>query len=276
MQVIKLPSILTASNPIVNAEFRYQRFVIARGRVGWVWIILAGLMVAPALLISLAYTLAALVSPIIPQARGVLEIANQGFTPGLWLSVMIIAMYPVVTLITFALSANSIRREKSGNTWDNLRLTWIEPRAIVLGKWWASVRALNGDHAMVMVLRFGISAAMVMVMRDIIITPFDLPPEWTQLPLLLLITCIYSFLDAGLSAALGIAGAMVDAGGPIVPFILFSARVVTALLALVLWLGTLLVMPYGMGFTLLISLLGFVVYALVTWFVLRVAQVLVN
>ena len=51
--------------------------------------------------------------------------------------------------------------------------------------------------------------------------------------LLLAITAMYSFLDAGLTAALGIAGAMVDIGGPVVPFILFATRVLTAIGALI-------------------------------------------
>ena len=81
----------------------------------------------------------------------------------LWLSIMTVAMYPVVTLITFALSANSVRREKTGHTWDYLRLTELDPQQIVIGKWWASLRALNGDHGMVMVLRLGVSVVFLLM-----------------------------------------------------------------------------------------------------------------
>lgn len=276
MQALKLPAIMTTANPIVDAEFRHQRFVIQRGRVGLIWIALAALMVVPALLTSIAYTVAAFMMPVFPDARRVLEIANDGFTAGLLIAIMNVAMYPVVTLVTFGLAANSINREKSGKTWDNLRLTRLEPRQIVVGKWWASVRALNGDHVMITTLRFGVASAVVMIFHNIIVTPFGIAPQWTILPILLVITIVYGLLDAALSAALGIAGAMVDMGGPIVPFILFCVRVVTAFAALLLWLGTLFVMPYGIGFISLISLMGFIAYGLVIWVVLRIAQTLVG
>jgi len=276
MQSIKLPQILTPANPVVDAEFHHQRFVIQRGRVGLIWIILAGIMVLPALLISLGYTLAAFVSPIIPQASDVLTFQAGTMPAVLWLGIMTVAMYPVVMLVTFGLSANSVRREKSGHTWDYLRLTELDAQQIVIGKWWASLRALNGDHGMVMVLRFGFSAAFVMFLSDMIITPFGLPAEWTLLPLLLIITAVYGFLDAGLTAALGIVGAMIDIGGPTFPFILFSVRVFTAVAALGLWLGTLFIIPMGILFVLLLSALGIVSYGLVIGLTLRVAQHLVG
>jgi hypothetical protein len=52
-----------------------------------------------------------------------------------------------------------------------------------------------------------------MVLHNMIITPFGLPAEWTLLPALLIITTIYDFLDAGLTAALGIIGAIVEVAG---------------------------------------------------------------
>lgn len=276
MQTIKIPQILTPANPVVDAEFRHQRFVIQRGRVGLIWIILAGVMVVPALLIALAYTLAGFLLPLVDNISQILGISAGTMPAWLWLAIMTLAMYPVVTMITFALAANSVRREKTGHTWDYLRLTELDPPHIVIGKWWASLRALNGDHGMVMVLRLGLSAAFLVFFYsvDMISTaPFFI---WAMLLLLLAITAIYSFLDAGLSAALGIAGAMVDMGGPLVPFALFSIRVLTACGALVLWLSTLMIMQLGMGFMLLITLLGFVAYALVIWLVLRVSQQLVR
>lgn len=278
MQSLKIPAILTPANPIVNAEFRHQRFVIRRGRVGWIWIILAGVMVAPALLISVGFTIAGLLLPVYPSAREIFTL-SAGFMPAwLWLAIMMVAMYPVVTLITFGLSANSVRREKTGNTWDNLRLSRLHPKQIVIGKWWASLRALNGDHGMVTILRFGVSATAFMALSEVqfIPSPFGLPVEWTVLPILLIITLIYSVLDAGLSAALGIAGAMVDIGGPTIPFMLFSVRVGTAFVALLLWIFTLFTMPLGIGHIIIVSCLGFVGYGLVTYLVLRVAQQLVR
>lgn len=276
MQTIKLPQILTPANPVVNAEFRHQRFVIQRGRVGWIWIAMAGVMVLPALLIALAYTIAGFLLPIMESAAQVMDLSAGTMPSWLWLGIMTLAMYPVVTLITFGLSANSVRREKSGHTWDYLRLTQLDPEQIVIGKWWASLRALNGDHGMVMVLRLGVSAAFVIEFGVAGVIPATPVMIWTLLIFLLLITALYSFLDAGLTAALGIAGAMVDIGGPIVPFLLFSTRVFTAFVALMLWIATLFAMQAGIGFVLLITTLGIIGYILVIWLVLRIAQRLVG
>src|SRR6185312_1237435 len=66
---------------------------------------------------------------------------------------MMIAMSVVVTFVNMALASNSIGREKEGKTWDTLRLTDVGAERIVLGKWWASLRALNGDYVMVAILR---------------------------------------------------------------------------------------------------------------------------
>jgi len=275
MQVIKLPTVMTPANPIVDAEFHHQRFVIQRGRVGGIWIALAGIMVVPALLISILYTLGTLASPLIPSAVNVIDLSLGAMTSWLWLGIMIVAMYPVVTLITFALAANSIRREKTNNTWDNLRLTGLSPQQIIVGKWWASLRALNGDHAMLIIMRFGVAGAFIMLFRDMTLTPFGLPSAWTVFPILIVITVLYGLFDASLTAALGITGATVDVGGPIVPFMLFSVRVISAVVGLVLWFLTLFAIPGGLLIIFLLTAIGFIGYAMVTWLVLRVAQHLV-
>ena len=136
------------SNPVLSSEFRYQRFVIERSRSGRFWIFLAILLVAPSLLISLVYS-TGLLSNLFP-------VVEWHQIPDTWhlnmLYVLIVAnvsMYAVVTLVTIGLSSSSIRREKVKHTWSLLRLTNVSSTEIVLGKWWASIRALNGDQAMV-------------------------------------------------------------------------------------------------------------------------------
>ena len=67
------------------------------------------------------------------------------------LLVMNLALYVVVTLVTLALAASSISREQAAHTWDHLLLTNMTARQIVQGKWWATLRALWGDHLMVLI-----------------------------------------------------------------------------------------------------------------------------
>ena len=141
-------------NPVYLAEFKHQRFVIERGRTSRIWILLALIMLIPALLFSLAQVVVGLIGPTSLQAQAVVSFG--GGIGSVFIIVMNMAMYPVVTLITIGLAANSIQREKSGHTWDNLLLTNISSGQIITGKWWASLRALNGDVVMVMILRMGL------------------------------------------------------------------------------------------------------------------------
>lgn len=198
-------------NPILQSEFRYQRFVIERSRNGGFWIFLAILIVAPSVLISLAYTIAVLLNlfpsinvPELPLSWRM----NMFYT----LIVANISMYTVVTLVTIGLSSSSIRREKEKHTWSLLRLTNISSNQIVLGKWWASLRALNGDHAMVIILRVGLVANALMTFFPTLHQGTDLSAMYPLYFLWIMpLIIIHAILDAALSAILGIAGAIPEA-----------------------------------------------------------------
>src|SRR5690606_38761643 len=122
-----------------------------------VWILVALALLAPAFIVSLVHIIEALTGLDLIGAAvpGQATIGNLSF--GL-LVTMNLALYLVVTLITMGLAASSIHREQEGHTWESLLLTTLDPRAIIYGKWWATLRALWGDHVMVCWLRFGFAA----------------------------------------------------------------------------------------------------------------------
>src|SRR5690348_14264727 len=104
------------TNPILQSEFNYQRFVIKNSRSGWVWILLAILMVVPAIAATLIFTFGLLFGLLTPPPW--VQI------PGSWqasLSVILIivavSLNVVVTLVTVGLAHGSIRREKDKHTW---------------------------------------------------------------------------------------------------------------------------------------------------------------
>jgi len=80
------------------------------------------------------------------------RMSGIGFTAVITMN---IALYMVVTLITVALAANSISREKTNKTWHVLLLTNVDARSLVLCKWYASSKSLRGDHLMIILLRLG-------------------------------------------------------------------------------------------------------------------------
>jgi hypothetical protein len=201
---------LNQQNPILVSESKHQRFLISNSRSGWLWIALAVIMIVPSLLISLGYTLGLLLN-LIGQEDFYNLINTWHINWGLLLLVSNISLYPVVTLVSIALGRNSISREKQKHTWSLLRLTNINNRNIVLGKWWASLRGLSGDHLMVMTLRVGLLAYYLSVLLpaqqglDGITAPYRI-----YFLVMLPIIVGQAFLDAALSASMGLASAIPD------------------------------------------------------------------
>lgn len=281
-------------NPIIRAEFHHQRFVIRNGRVGTLWIALAAALVIPALILSVVFTAAGLAALFIPDALNIIPYVDNSnvfvLVFGLLLTMMV-AMYAVVTLVTLGLSSNSISREKQGNTWDNLRLTDIGAARIVLGKWWASLRALNGDIVMMTVIRVGFVALYLTSLApalDILEAAsngtvsalvFVRSAEYLPaLPVFILLTLVYGALDAGLTAALGIISALPDdAAGSVIGSMAMALRLITAISAAAWFLLSLETLRTGdIGQVLVLSVIGVGAYITLTLAALWAARQLVG
>jgi ABC-type transport system involved in multi-copper enzyme maturation permease subunit len=265
-------------NPIAQSEVHYQRFVIERSRSSRFWIVLAALLVIPSLLASVYYSVLALAMPFVPsivtQTRDSLQSVGSitGNLLVVLLVVMTIAMYSVVTLVSLGLASNSISREKSGKTWDNLRLTDIGARRIVWGKWWATLRAMLGDHIMVGVVRVGLQAWVVLLA---VALDYTTPTGGLIIFVsLLFFTLWYTALDTGLTAAFGILSALPNASVAFLAGIgVLVGRGVCTVVALAWMLATLYVMltlDVGLGWGM--TLLGSGVYMGVIALVLYMAQ----
>lgn len=223
---------LSPANPILNREFKYQRFVIARSRNGIIWIALAVLMVVPALIASVIYSIATVFNlmPIILFYD--IPTSYHSYT-GLLLVLMNVSLYPVVTLVTLALARGSISREKEGRTWQLLRLTNINNWQLILGKWWASLKALNGDQTMVIVLRIGLFAYYIGFMLPSIHTTLDnsTAPYALYFLAFVPIIIIQTLCDAMLTAAVGVIAAIPDeAAGTVMTSSVLMGRFVLAIL----------------------------------------------
>lgn len=142
---------------ITQAELRHQWYVLEKSRSGILWIIIAILMLLPAIFFTIYFGMIALLNLPAPQwnpsnPASTDLLINIGLISSL---VMNISLYLIVILITLGLSSNSITRERKGKTWDVLLLTNVDAHQVILGKWWASLVALWGDHAMVAFIRIG-------------------------------------------------------------------------------------------------------------------------
>lgn len=258
-------------NPIARAEFRHQRHVINTSRSGGVWILLAALMLVPSMLYGLVLFGAALLSIDLPTVDPETTFGTIVSILWVFMFVMNIALYGVVILITLGLSARSITREKDGRTWDALVLTNVSARLLVWGKWWASLRALWGDHLMVVLLRFGLLGS---IMLGYVGSLPETPLPWGLayvLPMALLVIA-YTAVDAGFTAAMGVCIPLMNLPGSVTGAIAFSVRVFM-IVVLAIHAGVIIFAVFWDGMTFLaIGLIGLLIYLALTVGMLRLAE----
>lgn len=258
-----------ADNVIAQAEFRHQRYVIQTSRSGRAWIALAVVMLLPGLLTSLVTVALAVFQFDATEDTFFNEgipflLAQLGAAS---LVVMNIALYIVLMLITLGLAAQSITREKTNRTWDVLLLTNVDARQMVLGKWWASLVALWGDHMMLFVVRMGVIG---LIMTS---DPFDF-----NLPYLVVMgVSLFAFtvMDAALTIALAIASSLAGVVASVAVPVVLMFRFVMMLVAMIGFPVFTLIM-YNASFLSFIAVGITVLLAMVaiTWGALAVAQTL--
>jgi hypothetical protein len=264
------------TNIVTQAELRHQRYIIRNSRSGWLWIVLAMLMLLPAFITSvLLFGMAATETSL---RTGFISIGNN--TPlvsmsGIGLTAVIImniALYMVVTLITVALGANSISREKTSKTWNILLLTNVDARSLVLCKWYASFKSLRGDHFMVVLLRLGFMGFIVSFnLPNLPQAPFDLPVGIAFVIPLTIIIVLFTLVEAGFSAALGIAGALSEYPGAVNTSFVLAIRVVGMVWAALFFVNLSNMLLSGRPY-LLFAVFGLGISAFATWVTLVTAQ----
>ena len=227
-------------HPVAQYEAQYQNRIMENTRAGNLWVGLAYLMTYPAMLLSIAIYLGALASQIIPQSvvlsfdHSTLLLATGAL---IFMIAMNIALYTVVSLVTFGLAVNSISREKQGKTWDMLLLTGVDGRQLVWGKWWATVLTFWKDFALVWLMRLGMIAWLIAVTDgEFIYRPViaGLSPEFVYLFLAAIMIAVLTLFDSMLTAALGQITALSDRRTGAIAFIAFGLRLVAQFAPLVL------------------------------------------
>lgn len=241
---------LRTLRPLLNAELRYQRFLIQQGRVGAVWIALAALLLIPGALASAHYMRLAWIS-----TENAFSVAQHVVMfEGVWvgsLLVGVISLYVVVTLITYGLAANSIQRERRRHTWDTLLLTNVPLWHILLGKWMASLRALWGDHLLMLFLRVGGISLMALVLPVLVVGAAPLSHAGV------LVAWAWAFasglLDAGLSGLLGVLSALPEGTNAVLVSLLLMALRIGVAVGAVVWSGWVVISspPVGMALALI-------------------------
>lgn len=249
----------------MQAELRHQQRVIQSSRSGWFWVVLALLMLAPALITTLVLLAAALLGIDLEPAFAVPPLNTLGQVGIISLMIMQVALYIVVTLVTLALADASISREQTARTWESLLLTNMSARQIVQGKWWATLRALWGDHVLVWFLRLGFVTYL-----DILGSDPDLPQPARLLTGLAVITAI-TLADSALTAVLGILPP-VSGRNPVVMTLALALRLAVSIIVLIVSFGIGMLVHEWNPLLVGAVMAGMGLYTLATWGMLRFAE----
>lgn len=208
-------------NPIAIAEFNHLRrvdaathFIIQRLRqFGFIILMLLSL---GALVMSF-YLIITDTRP--GQLLSQPTLGRVTSTLAFWTITAIATVHVVTITRTLGMAADSVRREKLVGTWDNLLLTNVNARQLVLGKWWAVVCKVWKDYVRLAALRVGITIAIGVVYlssypqaANVVLIPGGQPSAMPLLDGLLACVFVVAFtLVNGLfTAAAGVTGSFLS------------------------------------------------------------------
>ncbi|NOG48122.1 MAG: hypothetical protein HND48_00710 [Chloroflexi bacterium] len=225
-------------NPIYRAEVRHQDYVLRTNRSPTLWIVVALVLLVPALIASGAFTVLVGVLgarlPPIPLFSDIDSMSEVFYTVGaVSLITMNLAHYLVVALVSSGLAVMSVQREQRNKTWDILVLTQQNARAIALGKVAASLWVLRRDTAIVTILRVGLLMLAVDLIRDLYVGPQFTPFDALFLTLWVV---LWTVMDTVLSVAAAIASTLIPQWRPVMLPVALAVRGIT-LFGGVFWLA---------------------------------------
>jgi hypothetical protein len=151
--------------------------------------------------------------------RDAAPIAQALAIPMIFLTITALVVHFGVIIQTLVLAFDSIAREKAGGTWDNLVLTHMRTRHIILGKWWATVRRMRGGFVLAALLAVGPMVAMQTYAIRYFASGFYAPRVWghdyyvVSWPTILLagvLIVAFSQVSLGLTAAIGVVAPLVS------------------------------------------------------------------
>lgn len=254
---------------ITRAELRHQRYIIKNSRAGTTWIVLAVLMLAPGIIASFVSVGLVLLGVDVSAWPGWSNpIVNTLVSSGvISLFVMNFALYLVLMLITLGLAYSSINREKVNRTWDVLLLTNVDARQVVRGKWWASLASLWGDHMILVVLRVGLAAYLIL--------NSTVDNGTLYLLLMTLAMVAFTLVDAAFTVALGIVSALSGMAAPISGTVVLVLRILGVMAATIFYMLALYLVTVG-AMQPVLMLIGIMLgtFSLFTWLTLALGRVL--
>lgn len=243
-----LSSTFRAHTPITQAELTFQRRSSAAQRPRRWWRLLLAwpyrLLVVVAIISSIALISAEITALLIGYDFAWLPSSAQNIAGIFLFFIPLVTLIPITLLLhfkaqlrTLTFASNAISREKRGGTWDLLLLTPVDARQIVRGKWWATLRHVWGDYALLALLRAGSLVWMVMEANRIHLSGYPDPqfeielrhfdPSLLHIMLGMAAIVGFTMLNAVYTSALGTLGSVFARGGGTSLTLAIVVRVVT-------------------------------------------------
>lgn len=234
-------------NPVYTAERRYQDYVIRTNRSSNFSIVLAILLLIPALIMALfsffAVAFFGVDLPDVPIFNEIQTLADTLYTVGIMaLVAMNLANYLVVALLSSGLAIFSVQREHRNHTWDLLVLTNLNAWQIASGKIAASLWILRRDIMIVTLLRIGLIAFALDFVSPAY--PGVIGPDTADVLIVTVFVIVWTVLDMMLSVATATASALIPRGRVILMPLTLAARAVTTLGG-VIWISRVIHLLYA-------------------------------
>lgn len=212
MTSFQLPATFFPENAIKRAELIYQQRSAKRPRAWRRWLNIMSKWLTITLVIMLAATL---LLASLTQRDPTPIYKMLGPLPAL---LILFTLFYDLSLMfsTISLAANSISREREGQTWEMLVLTGINARQIVRGKWWATVQRQFPRYLMLSFIRAGATAASAVSVLTSYYYAYSNYDVRMQLPhplmiiISVLLGVVLTVANLGFSAACGVMGSAVS------------------------------------------------------------------
>jgi hypothetical protein len=161
MTVRRAPISDLNANPVAHAELRYLQRT-GSSEPTWPRALKLGVYQIALFAALVCFGFGLGVAPGLPHATysAYRTLAGWLLTPLLLLASFTLFTHFAVVFRALTMAAGSISREKRNGTWENLLLTEVNARQLVLGKWWAVVRATWRDFVLLAALRAGLTVGL--------------------------------------------------------------------------------------------------------------------
>jgi hypothetical protein len=155
---------LSLRNPVARAELKHLRRSIPTTGNFSRWA-MRGILSAAVCAAVIIFCVSLALAFSTPSATTLAAHVRGSGVATRWLIHPLVALAGLTVLIyfslmfrTLSLAGNTVSREKRGGTWENLLLTGMDARRLVLGKWWAVICTVWREYALLALLCVGVCA----------------------------------------------------------------------------------------------------------------------